>query len=164
MPKGRSIDAAPAAILADLDRLRDDVRARASSVDPEGAMVLIGRRHLRSNNSWMHNVPKLVAGKPMCTLLVHPDDAKRLGLSDAAPARVTSKIGSITVPVEISDAMMPGVVSLPHGFGHDRPGVELRTARAHAGVSINDLTDTADVDPLSGVAVLSGVEVRVSAV
>lgn len=128
-----------------------------------GETLLIGRRHLRSNNSWLHNQTRLVKGKSRCTLLVHPDDAKRWGLATDDLAAVTSAVGEVQVPVEVSDEIMPGVVSLPHGWGHDRPGVTWSVAEAHAGVSVNDLTDPAHVEPLAGNAVLNGVPVTVSA-
>jgi anaerobic selenocysteine-containing dehydrogenase len=126
-------------------------------------MTLVGRRDLRSNNSWMHNLEVLVKGKPRCTLHVHPADAARLGLANGAWARVASRTGAVVVPVEITDAIMPGVVSIPHGWGHDEPGTALRVAAAHAGVNSNVLADDAAVDPLSGNAVLNGVPVRVEA-
>lgn len=149
------IDLAPAPFVEDLDRLRAEPASN-------GALVLIGRRHLRSNNSWMHNVPKLVAGKTICTLLVHPDDAARRGLADGAKVTVTSRVGAVEIDAEVTDAMMPGVVSLPHGFGHDKPNTRLSVARAHAGVSVNDLTDETFVDELTGNAALSGVPVEVA--
>ncbi len=124
-------------------------------------LVLIGRRHLRSNNSWMHNSERLVRGKPRCTLLMHPADATRRGLADGATARLTSRAGSVDVPVELSDELMEGVVSLPHGWGHARTGVQLRTAALHPGVSANDVTDHLAVDALSGNAALNGVPVTV---
>ena len=125
-------------------------------------MVLIGRRHVRSNNSWMHNVDVLVKGKDRCTLQVHPDDASlRIGLSDGGDARVTSRVGSLSAPVEVTDIVRPGVVSLPHGWGHDLPGVELAVAGKRPGVNVNLLTDGAELDPLSGNAVLNGVPVEV---
>src|SRR4029453_1312741 len=123
---------------------------------------LIGRRQLRSNNSWMHNSRRLVKGKPRCTLLVHPDDAARLGLTVGADAEVRSRVGSAVVPVEVSDEIMPGVVSLPPGWGHGRPGVELAIAAAHPGQSVNDLTDETFLDRLSGTAGFSGVQVTVA--
>src|SRR5262249_42093514 len=116
-----------------------------------------GRRDLRSNNSWMHNIEQLVRGRPRCTLWVHPDDAARLGLSDGAAARVRSRAGRLDVPVEITDAIMPGVVSVPHGWGHDAPGIALRVASANAGVNSNLLADEMAMDPLSGHAVLNGI-------
>ena len=121
--------------------------------------MLVGRRHLRSNNSWMHNLALLVSGPERCTLHVHPDDAARLGLADGAPARVASRAGALEAPVEVTDAIMPGVVSLPHGWGHDAPGARLGVAGAHAGVNSNLLADEALVDALSGNAVLNGIPV-----
>ena len=140
----------------------DLARAAATLTPPEdGTMVLIGRRHLRSNNSWMHNVDVLVKGKDRCTLQVHPDDAGRLGLTDGAAARVTSRVGTLDAPVEVTDRVRPGVVSLPHGWGHDLPGVELAVAGKRPGVNVNLLTDGAELDPLSGNAVLNGVPVDI---
>lgn len=130
---------------------------------PSAALVLIGRRQLRSNNSWMHNAPRLMKGKPRCTLLVHPADAATRNLADGDLARVASEAGSITVPVEVTDAIAPGVVSLPHGWGHDRDGLRLRVAGEHAGVSVNDLTSELFLDTLSGNAAFNGVAVTVGA-
>ena len=123
--------------------------------------MLVGRRHLRSNNSWMHNVKVLVKGKPRCTLQVHPDDAGSLGLVDGGAARVTSRVGSVQAPVEVTESIRPGVVSLPHGWGHDLPGAQLRVAAEHAGVNSNTLSDDAAIDPLSGTSVLNGIPVTV---
>lgn len=125
-------------------------------------MLLIGRRQLRSNNSWMHNCPSLMKGRDRCTLLVHPDDARRIGLGEGAHARVKSRVGELEVPVEVTDEMMPGVVSLPHGFGHDRPGTRQRIAAQKAGVSMNDLTDETVVEGMLGTGVLTAIPVRVS--
>ncbi|MCU0260788.1 MAG: molybdopterin oxidoreductase family protein, partial [Ilumatobacteraceae bacterium] len=127
-------------------------------------LVLVGRRHLRSNNSWMHNIEVLVKGRPRCTLQVHPLDADRLGVVDGASARVTSRVGSVVAPVEVTDAIRPGVVSLPHGWGHDLPGTRLRVAAERAGVNSNVLADHAAMDPLSGTAVLNGIPVTVAPV
>jgi anaerobic selenocysteine-containing dehydrogenase len=124
--------------------------------------VLIGRRELRSNNSWMHNLPALVKGDDQCTLLVHPDDAARLGLADGGRANVTSATATIAATVEVTDAVMPGVVSLPHGWGHALPGTRLAVAAAHAGVSVNRLTGDAEIEPLSGDAILNAVPVTVA--
>jgi len=121
----------------------------------------VSRRHLRSNNSWMHNVKVLMKGKDRCTLLVHPDDATSAGLRDGELARVTSEVGSLDVPVEISDEMMPGVVSLPHGWGHDKDGTRLSIAREHAGVNNNLLAPVDDFDPLSNNAAVNGIPVEV---
>ncbi|RMH40674.1 MAG: molybdopterin oxidoreductase family protein [Deltaproteobacteria bacterium] len=155
----RRIDLAPATLVADLDRL---ARAAPSLAAPAG-LVLIGRRDLRSNNSWMHNSRRLVKGPPRCTLLIHPDDAAARGLATGDRARVRSRAGAIELPVEVTDDVMPGVVSVPHGWGHDRPGVRLSIAREHAGASVNDITDDTLIDPVSGNAALAGVPVVVEA-
>jgi anaerobic selenocysteine-containing dehydrogenase len=112
----------------------------------------------------MHNVEVLVKGKPRCTLHVHPEDAGRLGLADGAEATVSSRAGTVRVPVEVTDAIRPGVVSIPHGWGHDLPGVELSVARRYAGVNTNVLADEELLDPLSGNAVLNGIPVEVAPV
>jgi anaerobic selenocysteine-containing dehydrogenase len=154
-PSGK-IELAPAYITADVARLV----ARLARADD--GLLLVSRRHLRSNNSWFHNYGPLVRGRERCTLLVHPDDARRLGLNAGARARVSSEAGAIEVPVEISDEMMPGVVSLPHGWGHDKPGARLAVAAAHAGVNSNLLAPGGLVDPLSNNAVVNGIPVSVS--
>jgi len=153
-PSGK-IELAPEAIVADVERLEASL-ARGRN----GAIVLVGRRQLRSNNSWMHNVPHLVRGKDRCTVHVHPDDARRLGLDDGGRARVSSERGSIEVPVEVTDAVMPGVVSIPHGWGHDDTEARLSVAADHAGANSNLLADETAVDPLSGNAVLNGIPVE----
>ena len=155
-PSGR-IELSPEPFVADLDRL-----ATAAEELATRGLVLVGRRHLRSNNSWMHNVKVLVKGRPRCTLQVHPDDATSLGLVDGAAARVTSRVGEVTVPVEVTESIRPGVVSLPHGWGHDVPGAQLRVAAEHAGVNSNVLSDDEAIDPLSGTSVLNGIPVGVS--
>lgn len=127
------------------------------------ALVLIGRREVRNNNSWMHNLPVLAKGEARCTLLVHPSDAARAGLVDGALAHLVSETGALQVPVQLSDALRPGVVSLPHGFGHDLPGVQLRVAAVKPGVNMNALLPLGARDPLSGNAVLSGVAVQLGA-
>ena len=157
--KGRRIDLAPAKLVADLDRLE----ARRPSLSSQNGLLLIGRRDLRSNNSWMHNSERLVKGHDRCTLLMHPEDARGHGLKDGEPVRVTSRVGAVLAALEVSEEMRRGVVSLPHGFGHAREGVRLRVASAHAGVSVNDLTDEQRVDAMCGNAVLSGVPVEVAA-
>jgi len=142
----------------------DDVEARLRpSLDRHrnGELVLVGRRDLRSNNSWMHNLEILVKGKPRCTLQMHPDDATRLGLTDGADARVRSRVGVLEIPVEITDGIMAGVVSIPHGWGHDAAGADMAVAGRYAGVNSNLLTDGAELDPLSGNAVLNGIPVTV---
>jgi len=125
-------------------------------------MVLIGRRQLRSNNSWMHNLPALVKGKDRCTLHIHPDDAVELGLADGEQATVRSAAGTLQALVEVTEDIMPGVVSIPHGWGHDADGVRMTVASTHAGVNSNVLSDESQVDPLSGNAVLNGIPVEVS--
>jgi anaerobic selenocysteine-containing dehydrogenase len=129
--------------------------------DASDSLALIGRRDLRSNNSWMHNSERLARGPRRCTLLMHPDDAGARGLTDGAVVSVVSRAGSLTVELEVTSDIMPGVVSMPHGWGHDRTGVRLRVAREHGGASINDLTDDQRVDVLSGNAAFSGTRVRV---
>ncbi len=158
-PSGR-IELAPPPIVADVARLRDAL-ARPRDDDE---MVLVGRRQLRSNNSWMHNLELLVRGPEQCTLHVHPDDAARLGLSDGEPARLHNRAGELEATVEVTDAVMRGVVSLPHGWGHDAPGARLAVAGEHAGVNSNALADEALVDALSGNAVLNGIPVVVAPV
>jgi anaerobic selenocysteine-containing dehydrogenase len=156
------VELAPPPIVEDVARLRAGLDVSRDQAADE--LTLIGRRDLRSNNSWMHNVDGLVKGRPRCTLHVHPDDAARLGLADGVPASVASRTGSVTVPVEVTDAIRPGVVSIPHGWGHDLDGVELGVARRHAGVNSNVLADETLFDPLSGTAVLNGIPVTVAPV
>lgn len=151
------IELVPEYVASDVPRLRDRM-----AVAPDG-LVLVSRRHLRSKNSWMHNVKVLVKGKDRCTLLMHPDDAAACGLIDGGRARVASEAGAIEVPVEVSDEMMPGVVSLPHGWGHDKPGARLAVAREHAGANSNLLAPSHFVDPRSGNAAVNGIPVEVTA-
>jgi anaerobic selenocysteine-containing dehydrogenase len=153
-PSGR-IELAPEPILADIPRLQKSLES-----EPDG-FLLIGRRHLRSNNSWMHNLPALAGGTNRCTLLIHPDDAARLGVTDTAV--VTGPGGKLEVPVEITDAIRPGVVSLPHGWGHTAPGTRLSVAATQPGVNANALLDSSLIEPLSGTSVLNGVPVQVMA-
>jgi anaerobic selenocysteine-containing dehydrogenase len=127
-------------------------------------LLLIGRRQLRDNNSWMHNAPRLVTGPARCTLLVHPDDAAACAVRNGDLARLTSCTGSVVVPVEISETMRRGVVSLPHGWGHDREGTRLGVAREHAGGSVNDVTSERHVDTLSGNAAFNGLPVTLTRV
>jgi anaerobic selenocysteine-containing dehydrogenase len=148
-------DAAPADLLREA---RDQLFVEADR-ETTGELVLIGRRQLRSNNSWMHNSHRLVKGQPRCTLLVHPEDAAPRNLANGDLARLGSEVGTIIVPVEVTDAMVPGVVSLPHGWGHDRDGTRLGIARAHAGASINDVTSEVHLDTLSGNAGFNGLVV-----
>ncbi len=151
---------APPQLVEDWER----VRARLEEPASEDQLLLIGRRHVRSNNSWMHNVESLVKGRSRCTLLMHPDDASRLGLEDGSESEVRSRVGMLRVAVETSGSMMPGVVSLPHGWGHDVEGIRMDVATAHPGVPSNVLTDDQLIDVASGNAVLNGIPVEVSKV
>ncbi len=153
-----AIELAPELIIADVPRLRAALAERRQA----DSLVLIGRRHLRSNNSWMHNLRSLAKGRDRCTLLVNPQDAARFGLADGGRARVKSRVGELVAPVVVSDEMMPGVVSLPHGFGHDAPGARLDVAREFAGVNANLLNDETRIDVLSGNAVLNGTPVEIA--
>ena len=157
-PSGR-IELAHPALVADVPRLAEAMVRLAAQ-----PMMLVGRRHLRSNNSWMHNIEVLVKGKSRCTLQVHPDDAAEIGLVDGGYARVTSRVGSVDAPVEVTDSIRPGVVSLPHGWGHGVEGTRLRVAGERAGVNSNVLTDHAALDPLSGTSVLNGIPVTLTVV
>ena len=156
---GVRIQLAPALLVADVERLAKELTHAATAP----ALRLIGRRDLRSNNSWMHNSQRLVKGPRRCTLLMHPADATRFGIGDGARVSVRSRTGAIAVDAELSDEVMPGVVCLPHGWGHDRPGTGQSIASAHPGASINDLTDELLVDAVSGNAAFSGVPVTVEA-
>ncbi|WP_103511728.1 molybdopterin oxidoreductase family protein [Streptomyces sp. SM13] len=150
------IELLPEPIAADLPRLR---RALGDRPAP---LVLVGRRHLRSNNSWMHNVGSLTGGSNVCTLQIHPDDADRLGLADGDTARIESSGGGIEAPAEITDTVRSGVVSLPHGWGHSRPGTRMSVAAADPGANVNQLLDGTLLDPLSGTAVLNAIPVSVT--
>ncbi|MER7575538.1 molybdopterin oxidoreductase family protein [Streptomyces sp. NPDC126514] len=152
------VDLLPEPIADDLPRLREALQRR-----PDG-LVLVGRRHLRSNNSWMHNVPALTGGSNRCTLHIHPDDAERLGVRDGAAVRLKGAGGEVTAPAEVTEAVRPGVVSLPHGWGHDRPGTRLSHARKEPGANVNQLLDGSLLDPLSGNAVLNGFPVQLTPV
>ncbi|MEW9681916.1 molybdopterin oxidoreductase family protein [Pseudomonas sp. TE50-2] len=154
---GGKVEAAPAVLLGDLQRLARQAAPTA------GQLLLIGRRHVRSNNSWMHNYHRLVKGKPRHHLLMHPDDLLHRQLQDGQMVRIRSRTGVIEVPVQASEEMMPGVVSLPHGYGHGRQGARLQVAGAQPGVSANDLTDEHLRDGVSGNAALNGVPVQVEA-
>lgn len=138
-----------------------DEQHQGPSDSQASPLSLIGRRQLRNNNSWLHNSQRLMKGKTRCTLLINPADARARNIAAGALVEVSSRVGQVVVPVEISADIMPGVVSLPHGFGHTRDGVRLRIAAEHAGASINDVTDEARFDPFSGTASLSGVPVTV---
>lgn len=154
----RKVAVAPPRLVADLARL--ERRLDAAGAD----LVLVSRRTLRSNNSWSHNSARLVSGKDRCTLQIHPEDAARRGVATGQRVALKSRVGEIVVPAEVTDAMMRGVVSLPHGWGHDREGVQLRVASSRPGASVNDVTDERFVDALSGASAFSGVPVEVTAI
>jgi anaerobic selenocysteine-containing dehydrogenase len=155
-PSG-TIELAPEPITSDVPRL-----ARLLDGGAPDGLVLIGRRQLSSNNSWMHNLAPLVRGGNRCTAHVHPADAARLGLVDGGLAKVSSRAGAIVVPVEVTDAIRPGVVSIPHGWGHDVDGTQMSVAAAHAGVNSNVLADELLVDGLTGTAALNGIPIDVA--
>jgi anaerobic selenocysteine-containing dehydrogenase len=155
-PSGK-VELAPPEIVADVPRLAEALGRRRN-----GSFVLVGRRHLRSNNSWMHNVEVLMKGKPRCTLQLHPEDAAALGVGDGETVEVTSDVGKVTIAAELTDGIMRGVVSIPHGWGHDVEGVRMEVASRYAGVNSNILSDESRIDPLSGNAVLNGIPVRLA--
>lgn len=144
---------------ADLARVKD----RMQQYD-DSQILLIGRRHMRSNNSWLHNSHRLVKGKSRCTLMLHPETAKQQGIEQGQSVKVTSRVGSVNIEAQITDELMPGIVSIPHGWGHGRKGVKQKIAQAHAGVSVNDLTDDTLIDKLCGNAAVNGVPVLLEAI
>jgi anaerobic selenocysteine-containing dehydrogenase len=154
------IDCAPEPLLADIARFRSQVL----DANDQATFRLIGRRHLRSNNSWMHNSHRLIKGQPRDQLMMHPDDLAALGFVDGQLVEVRARVGSVRIAVQATDTVMRGVVSLPHGFGHNRPGTRLGLAEQNAGVSYNDLTDATAVDAVSGNAALNGIAVEVVAI
>lgn len=158
----KCIELAPEVLVKDVERVKSKFPATAAVHDTNGDLLLIGRRQLRTNNSWMHNTERLVKGKPLCTILMHPTDAAHRELMNGQKVLVRSKVGSIVLPIEISDEMMPGVVSIPHGWGHDRPGNQMEVAQQHAGQSINDLTDNQAIDALCGTAAFNATSVTVA--
>jgi anaerobic selenocysteine-containing dehydrogenase len=161
-PKKR-IKLAPSPFLKDLSRLRKraDVLSAEKNTDK---LLLIGRRHVRSNNSWLHNSHRLVKGKNRCTMMIHPEDATRLNLINGEMATVTSRVGKVEIETEITQDIMEGVISIPHGWGHRRKNTQLSIASERPGVSVNDLTDDRFVDRLTGTSALNGVPVSVSKV
>jgi anaerobic selenocysteine-containing dehydrogenase len=161
----KRIELAPELLVRDLERVKAKFLDSAPA-DLNGNLLLIGRRHLRSNNSWMHNTRRLLRDDettPRCTILMNPVDAARRNLSAGQSVKVESRVGSIVIPIEVSEEMMPGVVSIPHGWGHDRPGNKMEVAQQHPGQSINDLTDNQAIDALCGTAAFNGTVVTVSA-
>ncbi|MAR91156.1 MAG: dehydrogenase [Pseudomonadales bacterium] len=157
---GQTINLVPKLFMRDLVRLQQSLE-RSKQGAPD-SFALIGRRHVRSNNSWMHNSERLVKGKNRCTALLHPEDARRLGIEDGENIVVSSRVGEVELPAQLSEDIMPGVVSIPHGWGHHRPGTRADVASRHPGVSINDITDDFSVDAITGVAAFSGQQVTVS--
>jgi len=151
--------------MADLVRL--DKHFFTANQAPANSLQLIGRRHLKTNNSWLHNSKRMVKGTnnglSRCTAQIHPEDAVKFSISNEQMITVTSRVGEVSLPAEITDKIMPGVISIPHGWGHNKKGSQWQTAEQHAGVSVNDLTDEMVVDELSGNAVLNGVPVSISA-
>jgi anaerobic selenocysteine-containing dehydrogenase len=143
----------------DLDRVKEMMQQYN-----DDQILLIGRRHVRSNNSWLHNSQRLVKGKSRCTLMLHPETAKQKGIEQGQLVKVTSRVGSVNIEAEVTDELMPGVVSIPHGWGHGRKGVKQKIAQANAGVSVNDLTDDTLIDTLCGNAAVNGVPVTLEAV
>ena len=161
----KHIELAPDVLVKDVQRVRAKFLDGATQY-LNGNLLLIGRRQLNSNNSWLHNTRRLLRddeAKPRCTILMHPADAATRNLRSGQNVKVESKVGSIVIPIEVSDEMMPGVVSIPHGWGHDRPGNKLAVAAQHAGQSINDLTDNQAIDTLCGTAAFNGTIVTVAA-
>lgn len=160
---GKRIALLPPAVRRELQEVSGLWAAAPAPVSTHGDLKLIGRRDVRSNNSWMHNSERLVSGKPRCVLWIHPDDAQARGLADGQTVEVHSRVGRVSVPLHVTPDIRPGVVSLPHGWGHDRPGTGQRIASAHPGASINDLTDDRLTDRLSGNAAFSALPVQVAA-
>ena len=148
----------------DFDYFMSDLnRVNAQFFDVEAqeqSLVLIGRRHIKTNNSWLHNSPRMVKGNNRCTLQLHPYDADKHDIEDGDEVNVTSRVGQLTIEAEITGAIMPGVVSIPHGWGHNKKGIKLSVASQTPGVNTNILTDDLQVDELSGNAVLNGVPVK----
>ncbi len=159
--KDKKITLAPDSLLKDLKRLHDKYNSWKNENNKDYPYFLIGRRHLRSNNSWMHNSSRLVKGKNRCTLLINTNDANKLNLTNRQKVSVSSNVGSINIQLETSDEMMEGVVSIPHGWGHHYENIKMDISKNNAGVSINDLTDTNKIDELTGNADFSGTRVRI---
>ena len=161
--RNKRINLLPAGIRRELPQLVAPFTDAPSHTSGQPPLKLIGRRDVRSNNSWMHNSERLVSGKARCTLWIHPQDAQRHALSDGQTVTLASRTGRVLVPVQVTADIRAGVVSLPHGWGHDREGVQMQVAQAHAGVSINDLTDDRLTDRISANAAFSAVPVWIEA-
>ena len=162
--KDKRVQLAPPVLVDEAAKLADHAREREAALSDGYDLTLIGRRQLRSNNSWMHNSARLMKGADRCTALLHPDDAQSRGLTAGDHVRVVSRVGAIELPLEVSDEMRRGVISIPHGFGHKRPGVGWQLAAEKAGVSVNDITDPSVVDAITGNAAFNAVPVRVEAI
>ncbi|MFK5983557.1 MAG: molybdopterin-dependent oxidoreductase, partial [Flavobacteriaceae bacterium] len=159
----KKIELAPKVLVEDLKRLQNKIKLWQKNESSEFPFYVIGRRHLRSNNSWMHNSKRLVKGRERCTMLVNTIDAEKLHLKNGQIVSVTSSVGTIKIPIEITSEIMQGVLSIPHGWGHHRKGTKIKIAENHAGVSLNDLTDANKIDVLTGNADFSGTKVKIEA-
>ncbi len=159
--KDKKIELAHPLFIKDLERLNTKLNQSQTGTNQPYPFSLIGRRHLRSNNSWMHNSKRLTKGKERCTLLIHSNDANSLNINDGQTVTVTSDVGQVKLPIEITDTMMQGVVSIPHGWGHHRKGTDISIAQQRAGVSLNDLTNAMQLDTLTGNADFSGTKVKI---
>ncbi|WP_339769154.1 molybdopterin-dependent oxidoreductase [uncultured Paraglaciecola sp.] len=169
----KKIDMAFDYFMGDLPRLEKHFFSDESPLDQHNSdtLYLIGRRHLKSNNSWLHNSPRMMKGlssdkkgqNPRCSAQLHPDDAARFSIQDGQLISVTSRVGQVEIVAELTDKIMPGVISIPHGWGHNKAGSSWKLAEQHSGVSVNDLTDEMCLDELSGNAVLNGVPVTIAA-
>jgi len=159
----KKVELAHPNFIKDLERLQNKLSDSYLKTDSDYPFALIGRRHLRSNNSWMHNCKRLVKGNERCTLLIHSNDANKLKIKEGQTVTVTSNVGHVKLPIEITDAMMEGVVSIPHGWGHHRKGTAITIAQLHAGISLNDLTNHLQIDKLTGNADFSGTKVKIVA-
>ena len=160
--QGKSINLVPKLFMKDILRLQK--RLEKKTKQAPDSFALIGRRDVRSNNSWMHNSQRLVKGKNRCNALINSEDANRLGIKDGDTIIVSSRVGEIELPAQLTENIMPGVISIPHGWGHSRPGSQLSIAGKNAGVSINDITDDYSIDAVTGVAAFSGQQVTVSTI
>ncbi|XDD45832.1 molybdopterin-dependent oxidoreductase [Leptospira sp. WS39.C2] len=158
----KKINLFPHVLHNDIPRLKSKFEQHLDQNQFNFPYLLIGRRHLRNNNSWMHNLPKLMTGKPRCTMMIHPEDANQLGIQNEEEVIVSSNVGELKIPVEITKELMKGVVSIPHGFGHNRNGTKQKVASQFSGVSINDLTDDQVLDEFSGNAAFSGIQVKIT--
>lgn len=157
----KKINIAPAEFVDDIKRLKKQLENWNKETATDYPFYLIGRRQLRNNNSWMHNSEVLIKGKNRCTLMINEKDALSLKLENEQLVNVISKVGKVKIPIEITNEILQGVVSIPHGFGHDRMGTKIQLAQQNAGVSINDLTNDNKVDQLTGNANFSGTKVKV---